>query len=756
MTAVLIRALKPAKADDSDLGNEAAKSQVCRVVLGELSLLGLLAGLVGFELGVDWLRTFGFLTFVLFGVGSAPWQLNPRLETYERLTLTVITGFGVMTVVAQIMMSADVWRPYLAFGIIVAITLPLHLVGLLRALNELGVQQARTANSAEPISWDDQPATPGAQASTDLTPMPSMAAARATVLDGLFATLPATLGAVLCLVAALTHQHLAPGFYGYLPHIGPLWYLGLALVLVGIALGGRSEHSRAIPVVLVVLVLTLTPAIVYDGPRAQTAARHIAFIEQIQSVHELTSSVPIYNAFAGFFAAMAFVCDVLGVTDLVRVAAFWPPIVGVFRVLVLRYLVGQFLPRADQCWIAVALAVLADSIGADYFSPQAVGFIIGMAAFGVALSTSTNLLKVPVLLLAGATLAISHQLSPYVVSGVLVVLVVFRQIRPWWTPLLVLGPSLLWAATHFWTVRQFVSFGDLGQLSNFRPPKTVGSPGLERVPVVLESSLSLAIGGLIVGILALVTFFRNRKQLRAWGIAASASVGLVLVAVNPYGQEGIFRAILFALPWLAILASAVFVRGLPTRAQPRSSRVWRSRAGVFLTSVCLAATFLVSSSGLDGLNVIRPSDYAALQKYRQQGGPNSPDTYFMLMLTSRDMPTTPDFRDDNHIVWGRDDVDAPVRQEKNFNAERQMRLLTDRFVTYTTESSPDEVEETHLYAMWSPVGARYAQAYALQSLEQSEALRDAFLKAPYWSVELASDGSYLFTFRRDQYTADRT
>jgi hypothetical protein len=54
------------------------------------------------------------------------------------------------------------------------------------------------------------------------------------------------------------------------------------------------------------------------------------------------------------------------------------------------------------------------------------------------------------------------------------------------------------------------------------------------------------------------------------------------------------------------------------------------------------------------------------------------------------------------------------------------------------------------------VGARYAEAYALQSMDQSAALRDAFLESPYWSVELADDGTYLFAFRPAQYPAGRT
>ena len=61
------------------------------------------------------------------------------------------------------------------------------------------------------------------------------------------------------------------------------------------------------------VVLTLTPAICYDAPRSQVAAKHISFIMDIQSQHTLETSVPLYNAYAGFFAAMAWLCDVMGV-----------------------------------------------------------------------------------------------------------------------------------------------------------------------------------------------------------------------------------------------------------------------------------------------------------------------------------------------------------------------------------------------------------------------------------------------------------
>ena len=121
---------------------------------------------------------------------------------------------------------------------------------------------------------------------------------------------------------------------------------------------------------------------------------------------------------------MAWLCDICGIADPMSLAVVWPVVLGVVRVVALRFLAGAVLRSSAQCWVAVVLAVLCDSIGADYFSPQSVGFVVGVLAFGVALDGRIpTRVREAVLLLCGVTLAVSHQLSPFVVGGVLVVLV---------------------------------------------------------------------------------------------------------------------------------------------------------------------------------------------------------------------------------------------------------------------------------------------------------------------------------------------
>ncbi len=690
-------------------------TRALRLTLGVLSLVSLVAGSLAFTLGADELRAVGLLVFCIVGVGSAPWQLVAELRGYERLTLTFVTGTAVTILVPTLLPKFASPPSSLAFVAIAALVVPLHLLGLSQLRDEVRAD----AHPAWPSSW-----LPLTRTSRE---------ARGVIRRGLPALAIAVSGAALCLVAAVGHRHLEPGAFGFLPHIGPIWYLGLALVLVALLMDVSVEYGRAVPAFLLVLVLTLTPALVYDGPRSQVAAKHIEFIQRIQESGSLESTLPVYRAYAGFFDGMAWLCDVTGISDLVQLAALWPVLLGLFRVAVLRYLAGRFLTSSRQCWTAVTLAVLADAINGDYFSPQSLGFVLGMATIAVAMTRTPEVPRLPVVLLGGCALAVSHQLSPYIVGGVLVVLASTRALGPWWIPALVLVPSVLWSAVHWDAVSGYLSVDALGRLSNFEPPETVNAPTLERLPVVQQTVWATVLGIGVLGALALISLIRQRRDRRQWGLALCPGVGLVIVAVQPYGQEGVFRAALFGIPWLAIMA-ATAVDGRPALLRLTS----------VATTACLTVTFLVASFGLDGLNVMRPSDYTAVQRFWEEGGRNPPVPYYLLLLNPGDQPTSPEFIGDRHTIWSRPEIEQPVQEMRSQDPELEVASLTSALVRYTGDDSPS----AELYALWSPVGANYGQAYGVRSLQQSVALRDAFASSPYWSVDFREDGTYLFRFQR--------
>jgi hypothetical protein len=704
--------------DLSDRSQRSEDTIALRFVLGVVSLLSLAVGGVAYVLHVAPVRTSCMLVFCLVGIGSAPWQLNALLGSFARLTLTFVTSIAWMTLLPLEMLIVGEWHPTVAVDLAFLVCVPMHALGIWRSLGEAGTRS--------PPPWP----------SRYLPLARSSEAVRTVVRESMPGAGLAIAGAALCLVAALIHRPMTPEFYGFLPRIGMLWYVGLALLLLGLVVGRDRSRAAAVTCFLLVLVLTLTPALVYDEPRSQSAAKHVDFILQIRSLHQLETPVAVYNAWSGFFAAMAWLCHVAGIGDPMRLAAFWPALLGIFRVVVLRYVFGQILERRYQCWIAVALAVLADSISADYFSPQSIGFVVGMAAIGFALSRSPDEPRDFMLFLAGMVLAVSHQFSPYAVGGTLLILALFRQLRAWWSAALVLVPALLWAAAHQGALEGVFSLSKIGQTENFRPPPTLGVPGLDRLPVVGNVTVALLVGALGVGLMAGITLLLHVRERRYWALALCPLAGLLVVAVNPYGQEGIFRAALFGLPWLAVLASTLLVRSHLL-----------APAVLLGTTACLLVAFLVSSFGLDAINVIRPSDLAAVRYFQQQGGPHPPTPQYMLLLNPGDQPTTPGVSGGGHQVWGRDRVDDPPGQRPGLGAAQREKFLTARFLRYTLDAK----SHPSLYALWSPAGAQYGRAYALQTLRQAEAIRDAFREAPYWKVVYVRDGTYLFKFDPSRY-----
>jgi hypothetical protein len=716
-----------------------------RLLLGVLGIAALGVGSAAFAAGSGAVRTASLLLFCFLGIGSAPWQLDRSLGLWARLTLTFVTSVVVMVLVPVAMLAVDLWRPVLAFVMVAGVCLALHGVGLRRALAETGVTAASL-----------------------LSPRRPTVASRRAGLGGehpgrLRGSVPVIAGTGICLFAAATHRHLDPDYYGFLLRIGPAWYVGVVLVLLGLVTSRNRERGLALTVYLLVLVLTLTPALTYDGPRSQSAAKHVDFVEQIEAFHRLDTPIGVYNAWNGFFAAMAWVCRVAGVEDPMGLATLWPPLLGFFRVTVLRYLFGQVLVRADHCWVAVALAVLADSISADYFSPQSVGFVLGMAAIGVALSGGPPVRRVVMLTAVGVVLAVTHQFSPYAVGVVLVILVLFGQVRPWWTPALVLVPAVIWAQTHAGALRGTLTFDRILSFTNFQPPRTVAASGLERLPVVRATIVALLVGVVVLAVLAGVTLLRHHRDRRRWALAFSSAGGLLLIAMTPYGQEGIFRATLFGLPWLALLACEVLTPATLAR-----------RAALLGTAACLLGAFLVSSFGLDAVNVVRPADLAAVRYFQRHGDP-SPGTeqherpeehrrteHYLLLLGPGDHPTTPGMRGGGRHIWGRDGLDAAAEQEPT---ARQALMTDTRTLTarYVEQAARDAAESWYprrlptppeLFALWSPVGADYGRAYGLQSTPQGAAIRDAFLASPYWPVVYERDGTYLFRLDRSLLHAD--
>jgi hypothetical protein len=667
-----------------------------RLLVSAISLAALATGVAGLLTGAGVLRAAGMVAYLLFGLGAAPWALSRRMGLAQRLAFTGGGSLAILILVSVVMLLGHVWHPMIFATMACVLTAPLHVAGVTAAVRELP-PRATTPRHAPP---------------------------RALLLS--------ITGAALCGIAALTHRHIEPGLWGFLVKIGPLWYVGLLLIVASLALArSADEVSLAVGVLLLMLVLTGTPALVYDGPRIQSAAKHLEFVQQIRDTHQLRSTVVLYNDWPGYFSAMAWLSDVAGIRDPLGLATAWPAIIGVARVFAMRYLAGQLLDGKTMPWLAAGLGVLADPLGQNYFSPQSVGFVLGLMIFGVALSAVRPALKTTILILLGSTVTVTHQLSPYVICGTLCILVVFRRLRPWWTPTTVLMPALIWTFLHRDDVGHFFSLGDFGNVSNFQPPSTAATAGLHRLPVVTATVVALVAGVVLLGVVAFATLIRGRRRAHIWAVAMAPAAGFAIVAINPYGNEGLFRALLFGLPWLAVLAAAALPRN---DARPLH---W-PLAGLALP-LCL--TFLVATFGLDASNVLRPTDRAAFQIFLTTPV-RATQTNFLLVLGPGDLPSSPPTPDHSYVAVKRSDIDPDGFAIGGASAAAYVPRITGEFVEYAAANASG----SHLYAFWSPVSLYYGWEYGMHDPAQFATLRDSFVASSSWTIAYSSGGTVLFEY----------
>lgn len=685
----------PAHAATYRAGSDTARA---RLVISALSLLALLLGLAGLVLGVPAPRAVGFVAYFLVGVGAAPWALVARMELPLRLALSAGTALSALALFSTAMLEAGAWHPTIATTLLCAVTAVLHAAAFLKALGQRRPVAAAARVSAGGVG-------PG--------------------------VLAVGTGVLICLVEAIAHRHTDPGLWGFLVRIGPLWYTGVGLIVVGTAISwAYAEAALAIGATALVVVLTGTPALVYDMTRIQSSAKHVELVQQIRTEHILRSSIEVYNGWPGFFSGTAWMSDAAGIHDPINLAKVWQLLIGLIVLIAMRYFAGQVIKERKLVWPAVLLGVLPNTIGQDYFSPQSVGYALGILIFGIALSPLPLRHKVPALVVPALTVSVSHQLSPYIVGGTLCVLVVFRLLRPWWLPATVLGAALGWTAINWSDLGHFVDLGSLGSAGNLEPPTPGASSGLARLPVFLAMEAALAVSLAIVGLLGLVFLWRRRREIRVWALAAAPGAGVAIIVAHPYGKEGIYRAALFALPWLAVLAAQAFPL-LPLRDRPLIP---------YAVVAVLTVNFLVGTFSLDASNVMRRGDRDAFAMYARTATGGAVN--YCLLIGPGDLPggpiTAPLVRDSLYRADIDDDGFTITRTPDAAMVEK----LTDDLLEYSGSDDPTD----RLYALWSPTSSYYGWEYGLHTPEQFAALRDAFVASPLWNVVFAEDGTVLYEY----------
>lgn len=374
----------------------------------------------------------------------------------------------------------------------------------------------------------------------------------------------------------------------------------------------RSELLLGLHVVVLVGLWQITPAVLYDTLRYAWAWKHTGIVEYLMREGRVDTTVtisPIYHAWPGFFAGSALLTDAIGARSAVTLATWSPLVLDLMAVAALRALLRTFTADRRVLWFAMWIYVLANWVGQDYFAPQGTGFVLYLVLLAVVLRSEDTgrhrLADAPPRLprpgarvvVAGIALAIasSHQITPLMAIVALGALGAVGVIHARFPLAVMIVTTVGWAFT---IGRGFV-FDTAGEvLDEFGDPLGSTSATLDRSAFLNDAQRVVSFAGrltvVVMVLLAIVGIVRQWQRGR-FDVANTTLLAApaVLVVVTPFGGEVLFRAFLFAVPFLSLAAAkAVFPDAIAVERR-------RPALAVAALTTVLVPCFLLAYFGKD-------------------------------------------------------------------------------------------------------------------------------------------------------------
>ena len=439
--------------------------------------------------------------------------------------------------------------------------------------------------------------------------------------------------------------------YGLLEVVPPVAFAALCAMVIGFSVAATranpSPRVLAAYVVVTTFMLHALPPIVYDNLRASWAWKHVGIVDYIQRFDAVQPGIEVqavYHNWPGFFGLSAMVNETGGLASSLSYAAWAPLFFNLLSVLALFVLYRAFTTDRRLIWTATLLFVLGNWVGQDYFAPQALAFLLYVVVLAIllrwfrtspapeqALTGTARSVMLGVVTVSLVTISISHQLTPVMILISLGLLVVFRVVRPVW-PLILSGlVTVGWLASYAYT---YVAPNLQKALLDLGGVQDNVSSGIADTSVVSAAQANVSSVARLLTVaavaMAAIGFARGRRSDRSQrrGVALLAAAPVLLIVVSPYGGEGIFRAYLFALPFLAFLAAqAWFPAG-------RFGKSIMTAATLAVVGVVASGGFLVSAYGADQRMVFSDQEVAAAAFVFDDAASGS-----LLIQGSRDYPT---------------------------------------------------------------------------------------------------------------------
>ncbi|MFF7884925.1 lipopolysaccharide biosynthesis protein [Streptomyces sp. NPDC020794] len=419
--------------------------------------------------------------------------------------------------------------------------------------------------------------------------------------------------------------------------------VGAALLITVFAslLWMNREHKGLLLITLLATVISLhaLPAVIETEPRFATAWQHLGFIDYIDRTGSAVPDLDARWSWPGFFAGAAFVAKACGVSDLTEVIRWWPLTMQLLYLAPMFLLVRSMRASWRAKWTGIWIFVLSGWVGQDYFSPQGFTYLLYLVFVAILLvwfraprvlwakarpgeaevePTDRRQRAVLLMVLIGlfAASVPAHQLTPFVMLGVLAVLVLVGRSELRGLPILFAVLVSVWIgfmAEPYWSGHFNDLFGGVGGVGSNVSTSVSGriQGGSSTHKLVLYTRVLLA--GAVMAFACWGWWRRRDHKYRERSLIVLTFVPFLGFGMQSYGGEMALRVFMFALPGAALLAGlALFPRTGVTAKEREKDRVSLAPLAALMAGLLLMGGFLVARWGNESFERIRPGEVTAM------------------------------------------------------------------------------------------------------------------------------------------------
>ncbi|MFE9497830.1 lipopolysaccharide biosynthesis protein [Streptomyces collinus] len=403
----------------------------------------------------------------------------------------------------------------------------------------------------------------------------------------------------------------------------------------------RREHRALLLVTLLATVVSLhaLPAVLETEPRFATAWQHLGFIDYIDRTGSAVPDLDARWSWPGFFAAAAFVGRACGIGDFTEIIRWWPTAVQLAYLAPMFLLTRSLRASWRAKWTGVWLFVLSGWVGQDYFSPQGFTYLLYLVFVAVLLvwfraprviwsvrrpgeaevaPAGRRQRAVLLLVLIGlyAASVPAHQLTPFVMLGVLTALVLAGRSELRGLPILFAVLVAAWVgfmAEPYWSGHFDDLFGGVGGVGSNVSTSVSGriQGGSSTHKLVLYTRVLLA--GSVLAFAACGWWRRRSHRYRERSLLVLTFVPFLGFGMQSYGGEMALRVFMFAVPGAALLgALALFPRAGVTAGERTKNRISLAPVAALLAGLLLMGGFLVARWGNEPFERTRPGEVTAM------------------------------------------------------------------------------------------------------------------------------------------------